>query len=103
MKISPAGDLLLHQVLPSLSVARVKILFLNGETLGLGSPEVEHRSDYIKGIPNAEDDFVRCEDSHLLSERVMRLYKPTLIVNLALSAKAAVLKTVVQGVVEIPV
>ena len=102
MKISPAGDLLLHQVSPSLSVARVKILFFNGETLGLGSPEVEHRSDYIKGIPNAEDDFVRCEDN-LLSERVMRLYKPTLIVNLALSAKAAVLKTVVQGVVEIPV
>lgn len=93
---------MLHQVLPSISVARVKILFLNGETLGLGSPEVEHRSDYIKGIPNAEDDFVCCEDN-LLSEGVMRLYKPTLIVNLALSAKAAVLKTVVQGVVEIPV
>ena len=102
MEVPPASDLLFHHVFPVLRVTRVKILFLYREALGLRSPEVEHRSDHIKGIPYADDHFVCCK-GYLFSERVVRLDEPTLIINLTLTAEATMLKAVMQTEVQITV
>jgi len=66
--------------------------------MGLGRPEVYHRSDHVKRVPDAEDDFVDCK-GNLPTERVVGLEEPALIVDLALPTEAAVLQHVMQGVV----
>ncbi len=80
----------------------MEVLLLDGKILCLTGPEVEHRSDDIKRVPHAKYNFVGSE-CNLLTEWVVCLNKPTLIIDFALTAEATELKAVMECVVQITI
>ena len=80
----------------------MEVLLLDGKVLCLTGPKVEHRSDDIKRIPHAKNNFVGSE-CNFFTKRVVRLDEPTFIIDFALTTEATELKTVMECVVQITI
>lgn len=70
--------------------------------MSLSVPHIEHGGNHVSGIPYAKHCFVCCEE-YFLSEWVVGLDKPHMVVIVGFSCETHVLQGVVQTVIEVTI